>query len=38
MRFHLRLELGDGDTLPDEEVVSEVNEVLKDLSGEFRVV
>jgi hypothetical protein len=38
MRFHLRLELGDGAALPNDEVVSEVNEILKDLGGEYRVV
>lgn len=38
MRFHLRLEIGDGTTIPSDEVVSEVNDLLKDLGEEFRVL
>src|SRR5690606_40955615 len=37
MKFQVRLELGDGTTPPSDEVVSEINERLKELGDEFRV-
>ena len=38
MKFHVRLELGDGKVKPSDAVVSEVNSVLKDLDNGFRVL
>lgn len=38
MKFQIRLELGDGTSVPSEEVVAEVNGLLKDLDDGFRVV
>jgi hypothetical protein len=37
MKFHVRLELGDGKTKPSDAVVQEVNGVLKDLDDRFRI-
>ena len=37
MKFHVRLELGDGKTKPSDAVVKEVNNVLKVLDGGFRI-
>ena len=37
MKFHVRLELGDGKTKPSDEVVSQVNTALEDLDEGFRV-
>jgi len=37
MKFHVRLELGDGKTKPSDSVVNEVNALLKDMNGGFRV-
>ena len=37
MKFHVRLELGDGKTKPSDAVVAEVNAALKDLDDGFRI-
>lgn len=37
IRFHVRLELGDGVMAPDEGVIAEVNEALESLGDGFRV-
>jgi hypothetical protein len=37
MKFHVRLEIGDGSTPPSDELVNEINGLLKDLGGEFRI-
>lgn len=37
LRFHVRLEIGDGVTPPDQKVVDEVNDALDGLSDAFRV-
>ena len=37
MKFHVRLELGDGKTKPSDQVVAEINSALKDLHQDFRV-
>jgi len=37
IRFHVRLELGDGVAAPDERVVGDVNEVLESLGDGFKV-
>lgn len=37
IRFHVRLELGDGVTPPDANVVAEINEALEGLGESFRV-
>lgn len=33
IKFHLRIELGDGESVPPEEVIAEVNQVLRTLIG-----
>lgn len=38
MRFHLRLEIGDGSTVPSDKVVSDLNEILKDMGSDFHVI
>ena len=37
MRFHVRLEVGDGTEPPTEEALGDINQVLKDLDGDFQV-
>ncbi len=37
MKFHVRLELGDGKTMPSDAVVQDVNGVLQDLGNKFRI-
>lgn len=37
MKFHVRLEVGDGSTPPGEEVVNDINGLLADLGNDFRV-
>ena len=37
MKFHVRLEIGDGSTPPSDELVNEINGLIKDLGGEFRI-
>lgn len=37
MKFHVRLEVGDGTTAPTESVVNDINGLLKDLGDDFRV-
>jgi len=37
LRFHVRLEIGDGVTTPEQAVVDEVNEALDGLSDAFRI-
>jgi hypothetical protein len=37
MKFHVRLEIGVGSTPPADDVVNNINELLKDLGNEFRV-
>ena len=37
MKFHVCLEIGDESTPPSDELVHEINELLKDLGGEFRI-
>jgi hypothetical protein len=37
MKFHVRMEVGDGKTKPSDSVVNEVNALLKDLDDGFRV-
>ena len=37
MKFHVRLELGDGKTKPSDEVVAEVNAAFKGLDDGFRI-
>lgn len=37
MKFHVRLDIGDGTTRPTDEVVSDINSLLKDLGDDFRV-
>ncbi len=37
MKFHVRLEIGDGSTPPADDVINGINELLKDLGEEFRV-
>lgn len=37
LRFHVRLEIGDGVTTPEQAVVDEVNEALDGLSDTFRI-
>ena len=36
VKFHVRVELGDGDDLPPQEVVDQVNELLAELKDDFR--
>jgi hypothetical protein len=38
MKFHVRLELGDGSTPPSDDVVNEINGLLKDIGEEFLIV
>lgn len=38
MKFHVRLEIGDGTSPPSDQVVGDINSVLKDLGDGFRVV
>lgn len=37
MKFHVRLEIGDGSTPPGEDVVNDINTLLKELGDEFMV-
>lgn len=37
MKFHVSLEIGDGTTRPSDELVNDINELLKDLGEDFRV-
>ena len=37
VKFHVRVELGDGDDLPPQEVADEINELLDGLKDGFRV-
>jgi hypothetical protein len=37
LRFHVRLEIGDGVTAPDPKVVEDVNRALEGLGGSFKV-
>ena len=37
MKFHVRLEVGDGEARPSDEAVNEINDLLKDLGEDFRV-
>jgi len=37
MRFHVQMEVGDGTTRPGDDVVNDINNLLKDLGEEFRV-
>jgi hypothetical protein len=37
MKFHVRLEIGDGSTPPSDDVVNDINDLLKDLGEDFRV-
>lgn len=37
MKFHVRLEIGDGSTPPADDVINGINDLLKDLGEEFRV-
>jgi len=37
MKFHVRLEIGDGTTQPPDDVISDINGLLKDLGDIFRV-
>jgi hypothetical protein len=37
MKFHVRLEVGDGKTKPSDSAVNEVNALLKDMDDGFRV-
>ena len=37
MTFHVRFELGDGTKPPSDEIISDINSVLKDLDGDFQV-
>ncbi len=36
IKFHVRLEVGDGSTPPGDEVLQEINALLKDLGKDFR--
>ncbi|MGA2959988.1 MAG: hypothetical protein ABSF48_30280 [Thermodesulfobacteriota bacterium] len=37
IRFHVRIELGDGKTLPSGEAANELNEVLKKVKEDFQL-
>ena len=37
IKFHVRLELGDGTTPPSDDAVNEINSLLKDLGDDFRL-
>jgi hypothetical protein len=37
MKFHVRLELGDGKAPPPDAVVRDVNAVLKDVAADFKL-
>ena len=37
IKFHVRLELGDGTTPPSDDAVNEINNLLKDLGDDFRL-
>ena len=37
MKFHVRLEIGDGSVPPSDDVVNEINGLLKDLGEEFHI-
>jgi len=37
MKFHVRLEIGDGDTPPSEDVVKKINDLLQELDPGFRI-
>ncbi|MBE0537368.1 MAG: ATP-binding protein [Phycisphaerae bacterium] len=37
MKFHVRLEVGDGSTPPDDNIVNSINDLLNDLGEKFRI-
>jgi len=37
VRFHVRIEVGDGEQVPPENVTNEFNKLLKDIKGELRL-
>ena len=37
IRFHLRIEMGDGETIPPEKAVKEVNAILKKIKEDFQI-
>jgi hypothetical protein len=38
IRFHVRIELGDGKTLPSQDVANELNEILKKVKEDFQLL
>jgi len=37
MKFHIRLQVSEGTIRPSDEVVNDINNLLKDLGDDFRV-
>jgi hypothetical protein len=37
IRFHVRIEIGDGKTLPSQDAAKEINEILKKVKEDFQL-